>query len=447
MQHKFSRFIHERQLIEPDTSLLLTNSGGIDSMVLTHLVAGAKIPFAIAHCNFGLRGHESDADEQFVHKTALNYGVAFHVIRFNTKGFAADNKLSIQEAARILRYNWFEKLLPNTGCAHYATAHHFDDQIETFFINLFRGTGISGLRGIAPKKGNCIRPLLFATRAEIEDFARFHRIEYREDSSNSSDNYLRNRIRRHVIPALEGAKPGFRSGFSQTMDILRGAEVFLSEKVEQIKKEVLFKEDENFRLDLKKLADHEPIDFILFEILRHFGFNSGTVKSMVEEAKTPSGRVFLSPSHKIVTGRGEFWIMPFQAENTQINSADTLIAEDTTRVEKPIQLSFEKITINQNFKIDRRPEVAQLDYDKLKFPLLLRKPVEGDFFYPLGMKGKKKLSDFFIDQKFTPVQKQKARVIVSDEKIVWLVGQRIDDRFKITPSTKTVFKIQLKSGN
>jgi tRNA(Ile)-lysidine synthase len=447
MQHKFSRFIQERQLIEPDASLLLTNSGGIDSMVLTHLVAGAKIPFALAHCNFGLRGYESDADEQFVHKTALNYGVAFHVTRFNTKEFAADNKLSIQEAARILRYNWFEKLLPKSGCGLYATAHHFDDQIETFFINLFRGTGISGLRGIAPKNGNCIRPLLFATRAEIEAFARFHRIEYREDSSNSSDDYLRNRIRRHVIPSLDSTKPDFRSGFSQTLDILRGTEVFLFEKIEQLKKEVLFKEGENFRVDLNKLAAQNPIDFVLFEILRHFGFNADTVKALAESAKTTSGKVFLSPSYKIVTGRGEFWIMPLHAENTHFNSADKFINEDASSLETPIPLSFEKLTKNQNFKIDQRPEIAQLDFDKLKFPLLLRKPVEGDYFYPLGMKGKKKLSDFFIDQKFSPVQKQKARVLVSDEKIVWLVGQRIDERFKITPSTKTVFKIRSKSGN
>lgn len=416
-------------------------------MVLTHLVAGAKIPFAIAHCNFGLRGYESDADEQFVHKTALNYGVAFHVTRFNTKDFAADNKLSIQEASRILRYNWFEKLLPTSGCGLYATAHHFDDQIETFFINLFRGTGVSGLRGIAPKKGNCIRPLLFATRAEIEAFARTQRIEYREDSSNSSDDYLRNRIRHHVIPALESTKPNFRSGFSQTLDILRGTEVFLFEKIEHLKKEVLFKEGENFRVDLNKLAAQNPIDFVLFEILRHFGFNADTVKALAESAKTTPGKVFLSPLFKLITGRGELWIMPLREQKAPIDSPHFFIDADTSALEKPIRLLFEKINKNQNYKIDLRPEIAQLDFDKLKFPLLLRKPVEGDYFYPLGMKGKKKLSDFFIDQKFSPVQKQKTWVVVSGEKIVWLVGHRIDDRFKITPSTKTVFKIHFKSSN
>ncbi len=447
MQTKFFKYIEKQQLLQPNTRLLLANSGGMDSMVLTLLVAGHGIPFAIAHCNFGLRGDESDADEQFVQKTAQSYNVAFHTKRFDTKIFAADNKLSIQEAARTLRYDWFEKLLPISGCDLYATAHHFDDQIETFMINLFRGTGISGLRGIAPEKGNCIRPLLFATRKEIEAYAEAHQIEYREDSSNSSDDYLRNRIRHHIIPAMEKAKPNFRAGFSQTLDIMGYTEIFLSEKVELLKKEVLFAEGENFRIDLEKLAAHPPIDFALFELLRQFGFNADVVKSLVEGAKTSPGKVFLSQSHKIITGRGDLWIMPLCEDKTTFESPHFLIDADTSTLEKPIRLSFETLKKDQNPIIDQRTEVAQLDFDKLAFPLILRKPVEGDSFYPLGMKGKKKLSDFFIDQKFSPVQKQKAWVITSDEKIVWIVGHRIDDRFRITPSTKTILKILHQSSN
>lgn len=277
MIKRFRQYIKENELIQPRQKVLLTVSGGVDSVVLSKLFELSRFRFGIAHCNFHLRGEESDMDAQFVKKMAEQLKVPFFLADFRTADWAKTHKISIQQAARELRYKWFEDLIKNQKFDLYATAHHFDDQIETFFINLLRGTGVSGLRGIRPKHKNCIRPLLFANRQEIEAFALEHGLNYRIDSSNLHTDYLRNSIRHYVLPALIQAKKDFRTGFSNTFFNLTQTEIFLNDKLQQIHDELLIKESGYWKVDLKGLKDHQPLVFVLFEILKGFDFNSKNI--------------------------------------------------------------------------------------------------------------------------------------------------------------------------
>jgi len=263
MRQKFLQFLEKEQLFSKSNKILVANSGGIDSMVLTKLLELDGFDFGVAHCNFRLRGDESNADEEFVRQLAVKLRVPFYCRSFETEEFAGAHRLSIQEAARELRYRWFEKLILETEFDLYATAHHFDDQIETFFINLFRGTGVSGLRGINPITGRCVRPLLFATRTEIEDFANAHHIACREDSSNKSDHYLRNRIRHYVLPALEIAKPDFRHGFATTFKNLKNVEKFVGHQMQIISGQIITDKQGYSQIDLKKLRSFKHLQFVL----------------------------------------------------------------------------------------------------------------------------------------------------------------------------------------
>jgi len=439
MLDKFLQYISLQQLFSSQHKILLTVSGGMDSMVMAKLFAMAGFDFGIAHCNFKLRGAESDGDAAFVRKFANELNVPFFEKKFETQLFAAEHQLSIQQAARELRYSWFELLIREHGFDFFATAHHFDDQIETFFINLFRGTGVSGLRGIFPKNGRCVRPLLFASRMEIEDFAKLHSVAFREDSSNLKDDYLRNRIRHHVLPALEKTKPDFRTGFGLTFDYLTQTEAFIKNQMVAITENLISEEDGFWKIELKLLQNQQPLPFILFELLKPFNFNFENVLMMVEAfGKTP-GKSFLSPSHKALLDRDHLLI--FDLKNEDPSTEIFLVNENDVEVHEPVELIIKKIAFSNEYAMDKRKSVAQLDMDKLKFPLQIRKPVTGDYFYPLGMGGRKKLSDFFTDEKFTAIQKLNTWLLISEGKIAWVIGRRADDRFKITPDTKRVMKI------
>jgi tRNA(Ile)-lysidine synthase len=444
MLQKFRHFLEKEHLFRKSNKILVANSGGIDSMVLTKILELDGFDFGLAHCNFRLRNDESNADEAFVRQLASKLQAPLFCKSFETAEYARENRCSIQEAARELRYHWFEKLILETEFDFYATAHHFDDQIETFFINLFRGAGVSGLRGINPAAGHCVRPLLFATRQEIEDFAQTQQIDYREDSTNKSDTYLRNRIRHHVLPAMEIAIPNFRTGFAQTFKNLKNTEEFVEHLMQDISGQIITENQGYTQIDLKKLRSFEDIHFILFELLKPFGFNYDTVLSIVDSLESTSGKTFYSGTVKLVVDRDVLLIAPDAKSEADVRFR---LDENQTATTSPVKLMLEKLPFTSDYKIELCKDVAQLDFDKLTFPLEIRQPETGDFFYPFGMKGKKKLSDYFTDEKFSAIQKLQTWLLVSAGQIAWVIGHRPDDRFKITSDTKTIFRIRLTEGN
>jgi tRNA(Ile)-lysidine synthase len=442
MLSRFLEYIDNQKLFSSDQRILLAVSGGIDSMVMASLFHTAKFDFGIAHCNFTLRGIESDTDSAFVKKFACDLGLDFFEKSFNTRQIALQKKQSIQVTARELRYNWFNELINENSFDFFATAHQFDDQVETFFINLFRGSGVSGLRGILPKNGKCIRPLLFASRDEILGFASKNGVSFREDISNSSDKYLRNKIRHSIIPAMNSVYPDFRKGFMKTFKNLTGIESFLATEIKQRSEELLIKENNQYKIDIKRLQNLDPIPLYLFELLKPFRFNFSTVDDICNSLEGISGKKFFSPTFCLTHNRDYLEIVPLNYSNFSEKENAFLIKENELTINNPVHLSFSKAEIGGEETIIKDSRVAQLDFKKLKFPLILRKWRQGDLFVPFGMKGKKLLSDYFIDEKFTGSDKHRTWLLVSDEDIVWIVGSRIDDRYKITEKSKIALIIR-----
>ena len=388
--------------------LILALSGGIDSMVLADLLLQAKADFVLAHCNFHLRGEESDGDEQFVREYAERNGLKIYVKQFETETYAKKHGVSIEMAARELRYAWFEELRQQLGYDKIAVAHHADDQLETFFINLLRGAGIRGLKGMQPVNGHIIRPLLDVSRAEIHQYAVEHHLEWREDHTNAETQFLRNKIRHELLPVIDSISQEGRASVLKSISHLAS-------------------ENELYRELLReKLAGGLPgkeVGYqLLFEWLRDYGFNSDQVHFIYEAMNGQPGTSFFSPTHRVTIERDGL-------ELTSIYKKS-----DTS-----IEISYQQVVKDEHYQIDKSPRVAQLDAEKLSFPLQLRKWQTGDRFHPLGMKGSKLLSDFFVDQKMTTRQKEACYVLTTArDEIVWVVGRRIDDRFKVTDKTKTV---------
>lgn len=446
MRKNFRQFIEKNQLILPKQRILIAVSGGIDSVVLARLFELSRYKFGIAHCNFHLRGNDSDQDAIFVSQLAERLNVPFFMADFDTVNFAEKKKISLQQAARELRYNWFENLIAVEGYASYATAHHFDDQIETFIINLFRGTGVSGLRGILPKSRNCIRPLLFATRNEIASFASEHQLTFREDSSNLKDDYLRNSIRHHILPAMVQTRPDFRSGFRRTFNNLALTELFLHHNINRLARELLIQHDNFWQIDLNKLQQHQPIALVLFELLKVFDFNSENAQMMADAIPGVSGKIFLSSTHRAIIDRDFLYILPGTGMVDNEIETKTLIQITDNEITYPIRLFFRKKPMPENWEPEQNLNLGQFDLEKLQFPLELRRPEQGDHFYPLGLGGKKKLSDFFTDLKVSTIEKSKVRVLTSGDEIIWVIGYRQDDRFKIAPDTRTIFEITFRKN-
>lgn len=442
MLANLQKYIFDHQLLVEGQKILLTVSGGIDSMVMAHLFAQLPVSFAVAHCNFGLRGTESDADEIFVRDYAQQNQLPFFVKRFDTKCFATENNFSIQLAARDLRYAWFEELTAKEGFDAYATAHNFDDQTETFFINLLRGTGIAGLQGIKPYNGNCIRPLLFATRAQIVDYAFRNNIAYRDDSSNQKDDYLRNRLRHHVLPALRESSDRFESGFKSTFGILKQTHDFIEHEMNRRRSLMMKKEGDYTLIRLNYLRQEAHQHFVLFELLKPFGFNHSTINDILKNIDSTESRHFLSASHRLTLDREHLVMMPLT--NQEDSSDFFYIKKEDVQMRYPLKLRYSVIP-RQELRLKKSADIAQLDYHKLQFPLTLRKWQSGDYFYPLGMRGRKKLSDFITDQKMTAIEKQNLWVILSGGHIVWVVGHRIDERYKVSSATQKVFVMELES--
>ncbi len=437
MLKEFTAFIKQNDLITANDKVLLTISGGIDSVVMAELFSRAGFDFAIAHCNFSLRGDESDAEALFVKDLAIKkYKKNFFTKRFDTALYSKQNKLSIQEAARNLRYEWFEEIMSKHGFDYIATAHHRDDQIETFFINLLRGTGISGLTGISIKQNHIIRPLLFAKRDEIVDFANKAKIPFRTDSSNASNKYLRNKIRHKLIPLLESLNPQFSDTITNSIFNLKNTETIYRKYLEQISP-VEKTEAGQIVISIKNLLKLIPLPHFLFEYISQYGFNITDCYDICKSLSAISGKQFFSKTHCLLIDREKILIEPLNP--TYVNEV-YIIEEETKSLEYPIKLKISTIH-NSNNNLNSGKNTAMIDFDKVKFPLILRKWGKGDYFCPLGMKSRKKLSDFFIDNKISRFEKSKIWLLCSQKKIVWIVGYRLDERFKVEPRTNLIYKI------
>jgi len=463
---------HFTHLTPANCHLLLAVSGGIDSIVLTDLMYKSGFNFTIAHCNFKLRGEESERDEAFVKGIAQRYNKTIVVQHFNTKEYALQHKISIQEAARKLRYDWFEELIKKddsglqmqddskkmmdermtddsvkTTTINYqlpsvnfliATAHHANDNIETLLINFFRGTGISGLHGILHRQKYIIRPLLFAKREAIQQYALDNHLNWVEDSSNASDKYTRNFFRQHIIPAVKEVYPNAEDNLLQNIQRFSEAGMLYNEAIILHKKKLLETKGNEVHIPVLKLQKSEPLHTIIWEIIKDFHFTAAQTAEVKKLLNAENGKYVASPTHRIIKNRSWLIIAPLQ---TDIAAHILIEKEDKEVVYQDGMLSFKRLS-SVNYQLSSSQLIATLDAATIQYPLLLRKWKQGDYFYPLGMKKKKKLSKFFIDIKLSKTDKEKVWVLEMNKKIIWIIGYRIDDRFKLTPATKNILRIQ-----
>ena len=441
MLDQFQLYINRYNLIAEGEKVILALSGGVDSMVLADLLLKTKVEFVAAHCNFHLRGHESDGDDWFVRKFAEKRGIQCFVKHFETEKYAAKYGISIEMAARDLRYAWFEQLRQQLGYDKIAVAHHADDQAETFFINLWRGAGLNGLKGMKPQNGVVIRPLLWASREQIHQYAIENQILWREDHTNAENLYLRNKIRNQLLPTFDELQPEARQGLYKSLEHLSSENELYRELLKEKLAQIVEHDGDVQIVKVPEPVERPPYSFqLLFEWLRQYGFNTDQCHFIYDAMGSGIGNKYFSPTHQLVIGRNELQLSEIKA----IEDAGVQIGVGEKAINSPLHLCFSKLEKTTDFVIDKSPEVAQLDFDKLKFPLTLRHWRHGDRFHPLGMKGSKLLSDFFVDQKFTGFQKQNVWLLVSaDDDILWVVGHRIDDRFKVEKGTKTVFSCRL----
>lgn len=440
MIKKFNEFIAQENLFKHDDKILIAVSGGIDSMTLLHLFNQCNFNFSVAHCNFKLREQESDGDQEFLERFCIDNKIELFVKSFDTKETATMNKVSIQMAARELRYNWFEKTIKENGFSKYATAHNLNDIAETFIINLTRGTGIKGLSGIKAKNGNLVRPLLFAKRTEIESYAKENNINFRHDSSNNETKYLRNAIRHKIIPVLESLNPSVLDSIKHTTSLLKGAENSYLKEVNHLKKKILKPNGQAIQLDFAEITSHKLNAELMYEIIADHGFSYDIAKKLTGFKSLQAGKTFYSKTHKIVCNRDAFLLI----ELVDSDCEEYELEMDNEQHELPVKLNFKKLEANNNLEISRNTATATLDFDLLTFPLKIRRWRHGDVFHPFGMKGKKKLSDYFTDQKFSLIDKDNVWLLTSGDEIVWIINHRTDNRFRITQSTKKILEITYK---
>lgn len=438
---RFNLYTREKNLSLQKDHLLLAVSGGIDSVVLCELCKQAGFPFSIAHCNFSLRGAESERDEQFVRDLGEKYGVEVLVQKFDTYAVAEQNKMSIQEAARKLRYEWFAQLRREKGFAYTLLAHHADDNLETLLMNFFRGTGLQGLTAIPEggKQTHLLRPLLGVRRKEIESFARENNLAWVEDSSNSSTKYTRNFFRHELIPAIQKVFPQAEENLLANIERFKKINALYQASVEKLKQEVCEQHLAELRIPIKKLMKYSHTSLV-YEIIKDYGFGEKQVAEVMKLTEAESGKFIENENFQIIRHRNWLIIAPKAA------FTDTVaIEKDHAKVTFSGGLLEMGFVDKEKFSLNKSPLVAQVDARHIEFPLLLRKWKQGDYFYPLGMRKKKKLARFFIDQKLPKNQKENIWVVESNKKIIWVVGLRIDDRFKITPSTEKVLQISVSS--
>ncbi|MEO6148949.1 MAG: tRNA lysidine(34) synthetase TilS [Mucilaginibacter sp.] len=436
---RFSEFIAQNTLFTPHSSILVAVSGGMDSVLLARLFSAAGYNFGIAHCNFQLRGDESTADQQFCNNLAQQLNVSFHTINFDTRQYAVAHKLSIQMAARELRYEWFEQVRQQYGYSAIALGHHQNDTIETILLNLTRGTGIAGLHGILPKNGALIRPLMFLGRDEIADIIRDEKIDYAEDSSNASTKYARNKLRHEVIPKLKEVNPNLENTFENNLRHFRELETLLELKVAELKNSLFSYRDEDVYLPISEVKKLHPQHLLLFKLLQDYGFSEIVVDDLVSSLEKHSGRVFESTRFRLILDREQLIITPKKA------SAENQISINQTDTEAHFGgYKLNLLHDDSPLIVRDNPLATSVDAALLVYPLTLRSWQQSDFFYPLGMKTRKKLSDFFIGEKVPLHKKQQIPLLVNGNgDIIWIGGYRPDERYKVGKNTKKVTIFEL----
>jgi tRNA(Ile)-lysidine synthase len=438
---RFTDFIEQNNLFGHSGKILAAVSGGMDSVLMVRLLKSAGFNFGIAHCNFQLRGNESLSDQEFCNALAEELRVQFHTISFDTLNYVANQKISTQMAARQLRYQWFEKIRQQSGYSVIALAHHQNDAIETILLNLTRGTGIAGLHGILPKNGLLVRPMLFLTREEIQQIVDKKAIAYVEDSSNTSVKYARNKIRLEVVPKLKELNPALEQTFENNMAHFRDLELFLEQRLCEIKKELFIAKDGEIHILLSDLKKLEPKRLLLFKLLQEYGFNETTIDDLISALDKHPGKVFESAVYKLILDRDKLIL----TKNDRQLQPPRLISQN----DREIDYGGYKLTLlhdDSPLIVKNNPMAVSIDADLLVYPLTLRAWQHGDYFYPLGMKNRKKLSDFFIEHKVPLHVKEDIPLLINgNEDIIWIGGYRPDERYKVNDNTKkvTIFELNL----
>lgn len=444
MKSAFKKHIEQKFPFLKEERILVAISGGVDSVVLTHLLSELDYDFALAHCNFKLRGEESDKDEIFVRNLGKKLNKITYVTSFDTEKIASERGISIQMTARELRYQWFEELMQEHSFSYVLTAHQKDDVLETFLLNFIRGTGLSGLVGIPEQNGTIIRPLLPFTREEIKEFALKNKLKWREDQSNASVKYSRNKLRHQVIPVLKEINPSLDKTFERTVKNLKETQLIVKDAVAKVKNQVLTENKGEYKISIEKLSELDQPKAYLFELLKSFSFTEWNDVAHLLEAQT--GKQVFSKTHRILKNRDELLISLIKTEVDKV----FYIQKSQQKIEEPMPMYFEYKQLVFDGKTQETPFLEWItdtgfmvfDADKLQFPLILRKWQNGDYFYPIGMRGKKKVSKYFKDEKLSQYEKEQVWLLCSGDDVVWVVGHRMDERFKVTSETKELFKIK-----
>ncbi len=435
----FTAYVEQHQLFNRQNKILAALSGGMDSVLLVHLLKAAGYTFGIAHCNFKLRAAEADADRDFCRLLAEQLQVPFHTISFDTQAHAEEQKISIQMAARELRYQWFEQIHQQHQYNTVALAHHQNDTIETILLNLTRGTGIAGLHGILPKNGPWVRPLLFLNRQQIADLVSQNELPYREDSSNASTKYARNKIRHEIIPKLKELNPNLENTFERNLSHFRELEQLLQLQMQVVKQTLVNRQNDEIHIDKTGILQLQPQRLLLGELLKEYGFNDTVLDDVISALPKHAGRVFESNAYRLLLDRDKLIISPkkdFTAPPIYINQDDEEVfyADVAFRISRTLT----------PFMTEPNHTIAAVDEDSLIYPLTIRHWQEGDYFMPLGMSSRKKLSNFFINQKVPRHQKMQIPILVNgNDDVIWVAGYRLDNRYKLTPQTKKVIIFEL----
>jgi tRNA(Ile)-lysidine synthase len=436
---QFVEFIEKNKLFKPDNKILAAVSGGMDSVLMAHLLKAAGFNFGIAHCNFMLRGPEALADQEFTRNLAQQLGVSFHTTNFDTKAYAAAHKISIQMAARELRYQWFGHLCKTDGYRVISLAHHQNDTIETILLNLTRGTGIAGLHGILPVNGQLVRPLLFLNRVDIQTIIEQEGFAFVEDSSNSSVKYARNKIRHQVVPLLKELNPSIEATFENNLKHFRDMEILLNQKVEELNRELLVFHNDEVHISLNDIQKLNPQRLLLFKLLQPYNFTDTVIDDLISALGKHSGRVFENADFTLVVDRGKVIVTKRIARNddrVEINKMDNDIAY------KGYKLTL--LHDDSPLIVKDNPMAVSVDSDLLVYPLTVRAWEKGDHFYPLGMKTRKKLSDFFINEKIPLNRKNELPILINGNgDIIWIGGYRLSERYKVSENTKKVTIFEL----
>lgn len=445
MIDNFIQFVQKQSLFTLSSKLLVGVSGGVDSVALTHLLKQGGFNFSIAHCNFQLRAEESDKDEQFVQALSLQFNVPIYIRRFDTLGYAAKNHLSVQMAARELRYAWFEALCAQNGFDCIVVGHHLDDQKETFFIHLIRGSGISGLKAMKPKNGAVVRPLLFTGRDEIEAYVAENKLNFREDRSNTDIKYLRNKIRHQLIPVFNKIHPNAAHGFENSMRLLAENHSLYSELINEKRKQLMRQKNGIVIIDKTKLMESASPEALLFECISEYGFTGAIISEIIQCLSNQPGKIFYSANYRLVINRSLLEISKMDVNTIQ---SEYLIEITDQAMVFPLQISFEKQEKSEPFIIEKHPNIAYFDAEKLRFPLKIRKWQTGDSFSPFGMKGTKLVSDFFTDLHLTRNDKENVWLLcTANNEIIWVIGFRISQNYAVDNHTSSVLVVQHKTPN